>query len=112
LSLCQIGPQAEDRHLPCVPVRQSVEPEDLVEHGVARRIPALAGRIVGVARRGQQRREHSLAVQEFDEVGVPLVGVALGEQSRLAFRLEPIDRCAQHALRLGIELRAVVDRGI
>src|SRR5438270_6532785 len=42
--------EAQDRYLPRVPVGQSVEPEDLVEHGVTSGVPTFASRAVRIAR--------------------------------------------------------------
>src|SRR5207248_3795076 len=79
--------EAEDRDLPCVPIRQSVEAKDLVEDGVAAGVPALVGITVAVASRGEQRRKRPLTRQQLDEVLVPRVAHAFGHQPRLALAL-------------------------
>jgi hypothetical protein len=63
--------EPEDRDLPRVPVRESVEPCDLAERGDAGRIPPLVRITAGLGRWGQHRREDALALDELQEVGIP-----------------------------------------
>ena len=101
-------PETQDGDLLGVPVGQPVEPEDLGERGVACGIPALVGVSVGVLRRGEERREQLLPLDELDEVRGPLRGQVIVENALLALALEPVDGRAQQPPRLVVELLRVV----
>ena len=68
----------------------------------------LFGVSVGELRRGEERREQLLALDELDEVGGPLRGQVVVEDALLALALEPVDGRAQQPPRLVVELLRVV----
>ncbi len=88
-------PEPEDRDLPRIPVGEPVEAEDLVEGGVAPRVPTLVGVTASVAGRREQGCERPLAPEELDEVAVPLVAARLGHDRDLALGLEPVNGGAE-----------------
>ena len=89
--------QAQDRHLPGVPVRQAVEGEDLVHLAVAPRVPAAV--CVAVLRGREQGREDLVVLQELDEIIVPDAPLIIGLDALLALALEEVDRLLHHLLR-------------
>ena len=100
--------ETQDGHLLGVPVRQPVEPEDLRQRRVARRVPALVRITVGISGRGQERREQLFLADELEELRGPHRTAILGQQLRLALGLEPLDGGLQQPPRLGIEMLGVV----
>lgn len=101
--------EAEDGHLPGVPVVQAVEAEDLVERGDARGVPSL----VRLSRSGggggrQEGGEQVLLRGEGEEVTEPGACAVVLDQLSLPTYLEPVDGGTQQAARLGIEVRGVV----
>ena len=103
-------PQAEDADLPCVPVAQAVEAQDLAEHRIARGVPALV-RVTGrLGRRGQEGRENPFLPQEFDELRVPDPIAVLLFEPVFAVALEVVDGCGEDLARALVELGEV--RGV
>ena len=101
-------PEAQDRDLLGVPVRQPVEPEDLAQRGVAGGVPPLVRVASAVLRRGEEGREDLFLLDEVEEVRHPGRLEVVAEQLGLAAAFEPVDHRAQLAPRLWVEMRRVV----
>ncbi len=101
-------PEAQDRHLLGVPVRQPVEPEDLAQRGVAGGVPPLVRVAAAVLRRGEEGREDLLLLDEVEEVRHPRRLEVVAQQLDLAATFEPLDHRAQLAPRFRVEVRRVV----
>ncbi len=102
------GAEAEDGHLPRVPVVEAVEPEDLVEGGDPGGVPALVGVAVGGGGRREERGEQAFLGGEGEEVRQPGAGPVVLDQPALAALLEPVDGGAQQPAGLGVEVLRVV----
>jgi hypothetical protein len=101
-------PEAEDGHLPGVPVAEAVEAEDLAEGGVARGVPSLRGIIAAVGRGRQECREEALLRDELQKVSVPGAVDVVVDERLLTAVLEELNGGVQQPARLGVEVRWVV----
>jgi hypothetical protein len=97
--------EAENGNLERVPVVQAVERQDLIELADAPGVPARIGG--AVARRRADRREDLLALDEFEEVGVPDVLAVVVLELALAFGFKELDGLAHDLARAVVGVRAV-----
>ena len=92
-------PEAEDRHLPGVPVGQAVEAEDLVEFAVAPGVPAAS--LAALVWRGEEGGEEPAILHEVEEVPVPDPFVIVVLDPRQPLRFEEVDD-GEHQLAVGL----------
>ncbi len=97
--------QTEHRHLPRVPVLQSVEPQDLGELADA---PGVPPAFLGAEARGRAHGgEDALVSHEVEELCVPDSRVVVVLQLGFASLLEELDRPLHHLARSLVGVRAV-----
>ena len=98
------GSQAQDGHLPGVPVGQPVEAEDFVEVAVALGVPANVRVSPAVCGWCQQGGKDLVFLNEFDKVGVPDPLMVVLLELGLAFVFEKGDGFFHDIPRPGIEV--------
>ena len=101
-------PEAQNRHLLGVPIRQTVEPEDLAERGVAGGVPPLVRVAAAVLRGGEEGCEDFFLLDEVEEIRHPRRFEVVAQQLDLAAALEPVDHRTQLTPCFRVEMRRVV----